>query len=104
MSLRTIMIFPEFENMSVRMPDGSVENAKNPITIRDLFRMTAGFGKGNDYQEMGMKFYTETGGACPLVEFPKYLAKMPLLFEPGTKYLYGISHEMLAALIVTVPP
>ena len=94
--------FPEFENMRVRMPDGRIENAKNPITIRDLFRMTAGFGDGNDYQEMGMKFYTETGGACPLIELPKYLAKMPLLFEPGTKYLYGISHEMLAALIVRI--
>ena len=58
--------FPEFEHMKVRMPDGSVEDAKNPVTIRDLFRMTSGFGDGNDYQEMGMQFYTETGGACPV--------------------------------------
>lgn len=48
---------------------------------------------------MGMKFYIETAGACPVELLPKYLAEAPLLFEPGTQYKYGICHEMLAALI-----
>ena len=91
--------FPEFAHMQVRQPDGTVAPAQKPITIRDVFRMTAGFGDGDDYSEMGMKFYMETGGACPPEELPKYLAQVPLLFEPGTQFRYGICHEMLAALI-----
>ena len=93
--------FPEFSKMKVLQPDGTVTDAKNPIMIRDLFRMTAGFGDGTSpvEQEMGMKFFTETGGACPGSELPKYLAQSPLLFEPGSKFFYGICHEMLAALV-----
>ena len=93
------MFFPEFERMKVKQTDGSLADARKPITIRDLFRMTAGIGDGADYQDMGMKFYIETGGACPLSALPKYLAESPLLFEPGTQFRYGICHEMLAALI-----
>lgn len=91
--------FPEFAHMQVLQPDGTLKSAERSITIRDLFRMTAGIGDGDDYAEMGMKFYMETGGACPGEELPKYLAQCPLFFEPGTKYRYGICHEVLAALI-----
>lgn len=91
--------FPEFGHMKVRQMDGTLKDAEHPITIRDLFRMTAGFGDGSEYEDIGMKFYRETGGACPILAFPEYLAEAPLLFEPGTQYRYGICHEMLAALI-----
>ena len=91
--------FPEFKNMKVQMPDGSLKDAEKSITIRDLFRMTAGFGEGREYGEMGNKFYEETGGECKLRDLPKYLAEAPLLFEPGSRFFYGICHEMLAALI-----
>lgn len=91
--------FPEFSHMKVLLQDGSEVDAQNPITIRDLFRMTAGIGDGSDYAQMGMQFYQETGGSCPSSDLPKYLAQVPLLFEPGTQYRYGICHEMLAALI-----
>lgn len=91
--------FPEFANMQVLQSDGSVKPAEKPITIRDLFRMTAGIGDGDDYSEMGMRFYMETGGVCPVSELPRYMAQMPLFFEPGTQFRYGICHEMLAALI-----
>lgn len=94
--------FPEFESMMVRNSDGSVTEAQCPITIRDLFRMTAGIGDGGDYADMGMRFYMETNGACPLLELPKYLAQVPLFFEPGTQFRYGICHEMLAALIAKI--
>lgn len=85
--------------MMVQQSVGTVKEAENPVTIRDLFRMTAGIGDGDDYAEMGMQFYMETDGACPGVELPKYLARTNLLFEPGTQFKYGICHEVLAALI-----
>jgi len=91
--------FPEFSHMQVNNADKTVRDAQNPITIRDLFCMTAGIGDGDDYTEMGMKFYIETNGTCPISSLPRYLAQVPLLFEPGTQYKYGICHELLAALI-----
>lgn len=91
--------YPEFKHMQVKNPDGTLRDAEKPITIRDLFRMTAGIGDGGDYNEMGMQFYMETGGACPVVDLPRYLARVPLFFEPGTQYRYGICHEVLAGLI-----
>jgi len=93
------LFFPEFAHMKVRQPDGSLTDAKNPITVRDLFRMTAGIGDGRDYRDVGERFYAGTGGACSVSALPQYLAQEPLLFEPGTQYCYGICHEMLAALI-----
>lgn len=58
--------FPEFGHMKVRQMDGTLKDTERPITIRDLFRMTAGFGDGSEYEDIGMKFYRETGGACPI--------------------------------------
>ena len=48
--------FPEFAHMKVMQPDGTLTDATKPITIRDVFRMTAGFGDGGSplVQEMGM--------------------------------------------------
>ncbi len=91
--------FPEMAAMQVQTENGLVP-ANREIVIQDLFTMTAGIGDGGDYQEMGMQFYMETGGACPIVELPKFLARTPLKFHPGEGYCYGICHEVLAALIV----
>ena len=44
--------FPEFSQMKVRTADG-LKDAERPITIRDLFRMTAGIGDGDDYSDLG---------------------------------------------------
>ena len=47
--------------------------------------MTAGIGDGSDYEERG--------DACPGIDMPQYLARIPLLFEPGAWFKYGICHE-----------
>ncbi len=92
--------FPAMADMQVKLPDGSLVGAARPITIRHLFTMTAGIGDGGDYADMGMQFYMETGGACPIEKLPDFLARTPLKFHPGEGFCYGICHEVLAALIV----
>ncbi len=94
------LYFPEMGHIMVRRPDGSIVPAKRAITIQHLFTMTAGIGDGADYVDTGMQFYKETGGACPIVELPRFLARVPLRFHPGEGFCYGICHEILAALIV----
>ncbi|MBQ3079743.1 MAG: beta-lactamase family protein [Clostridia bacterium] len=91
--------FPEFENAMVKTSEGEIKKAGNPIKILDLFRMTSGIGDGTGLEELGAAFFKETGGSCPAFKLAGYLAAAPLLFEPGSKFFYGISHELLAALI-----
>ena len=90
--------FPKMAQLSVAAKDGGTVPAQRTMTIRDLFRMTSGIAGGGD-PSVGRQFYEETGGACPAALLPDYIARVPLQFEPGTDYCYGISHEILAALI-----
>ncbi len=93
------MYFPDFASVKVKDADGTLRSPKRPVLIRDLFTMTAGIGDGSDAQDMGRQFYMETGGSCSIQALPKFLAQMPLRFDPGEGFFYGICHEMLAALI-----
>jgi len=88
---------PEFAEMTVRTENG-IEKAKNPIRIRDLFTMTAGFDYRKDSQSL-LKLRAESEGRCPTREVARALAQEPLVFEPGTGYLYSLGHDVLAALL-----
>lgn len=88
---------PEFENMYVKS-EGGVRLAKNEITIKHLFTMTAGFTYELKSPEL-MKMREETGGKCTTREAMKYLAKEPLSFEPGEKWQYSLCHDVLAAVV-----
>ena len=88
---------PEFTEMTVQTEEGIVP-AKNPIRIHHLFEMTAGFSY--DTSSPAVKACREaTDGRCPTREFMRYLAKEPLLFEPGDQYKYSLCHDVLAALV-----
>lgn len=92
---------PEFRHMRVRTPNGNEEDARNPITIRNLFNMTAGF----DYDLNAACFQKagkETEGRFDTVPTVKCLADKPLLFEPGTHWKYSLCHDVLAALVSVI--
>ncbi len=91
---------PEFENMSVLTKDG-VRPAKNKITIRQLFAMTAGLSYNLNSPKIEL-CKKETEGKCPTRVAMKYIAKEPLLFEPGYRWEYSLCHDVLAALVETV--
>lgn len=91
---------PEFAEMKVKTEDG-VKKAENPILIKHLFEMTAGFSY-NGLSENMMKARAETGGRCPTRETMKYLAKDPLLFEPGERWEYSLAHDVIAAFTEVV--
>ena len=91
---------PEFEKMTVRKGDVIIP-AKNPILIKHLFTMTAGFSYDLWTPEL-VNCRKETGGACQTRQAMKYLAKEPLLFEPGERFEYSLCHDVLAALIEVI--
>lgn len=88
---------PEFSQMTVQTENGVVP-AKNPILIKHLFEMTAGFSYDMKSPAV-VACQAATDGKCPTREFMKYLAKEPLLFEPGDQYKYSLCHDVLLALV-----
>jgi CubicO group peptidase (beta-lactamase class C family) len=114
---------PEFANMTV-LTDGAnsmdAVPSKTAITLRHLLTHTAGFGyaiitKGpllRAYIDAGINPGQisrmpipglERGTATPdLATFSKRLAALPLIAEPGTKWSYSVSLDLLGHLIAVV--
>lgn len=98
--------FPEFENMLVKVKDESgrvvdFRRAKNPITIQHLLTMTSGIDYNLSSSSI-LRFKEETGGRCPTLSFPAAIAKEPLDFDPGERWCYGLSLDIIGALIELV--
>lgn len=91
---------PEFSDMKIKR-GGEITTAKNPILIRHLFTMTAGFSYNISSPEL-KRFREETGGECKTRDFCRYLAKEPLYFEPGELWEYSLCHDVLAALVEVI--
>lgn len=91
---------PEYAHMKVQQGDELVD-ARSEITIRDLFRMTAGFHYDTSCPSV-LKCKEETGGLCPTREVVRYLAEEPLLFHPHTHWNYSLGHDVLGAVIEVV--
>jgi len=92
---------PEYAQMTVRQENGEVVPAQNPILIRQLFTMTAGFSY-DLHSPWLEQLRTDTQGRCPTREFARYLAREPLHHEPGTTYHYSLGHDVLAALVEVI--
>ena len=90
---------PEYKNVKVRTADGSVE-AKNVMTVRNIFTMTAGFDY-NLRSDAIMKGF-EKNPDMTTREVAYALSEFPLHFEPGTKYMYSLCHDVLAAVVEVV--
>ena len=91
---------PEFKDMTVKAKDG-IKKAENPILVRHLFEMTAGFSY-NCRSPHIVTAISETDGRCPTRETMKYLSKEPLLFEPGDRWEYSLCHDVLGAFVEVV--
>ena len=92
-------ILPEFAELRVLAGGGTYTvPATRPLLMRHLFCMTSGFGYNLTSAEL-RRVKDETQGACPTREAVRAMAKIPLNFEPGEKYLYGLSHDILAAAV-----
>lgn len=80
--------------------------ADRDMTVRDLMRHTAGLPGAARYmagQTAVDKCYREVGlhrlHACDLQEMVERLGRIPLLYQPGTKWHYSIAADVLGRLI-----
>jgi CubicO group peptidase (beta-lactamase class C family) len=98
---------PEFANLRVYAGNDAAgkpkyETLSRPVTIRDLMRHTAGLTSGNnDTSPVGDLFRA----ADPmdlnntLAEMAKKLGSVPLLYQPGTRWLYSPAVDVQAYLV-----
>ncbi len=91
---------PEYRDMLVGKGD-DVRKAENPITLRNLFTMTSGLTY-NTATKAFEKAREITGGKMDTLTVARCLAADPLAFEPGTRWNYSLSHDVLAAVVEVV--
>lgn len=75
--------------------------APTKITVRELMTMTAGLSYDLE-SEAVRAAVSESQGQAGTVEIVSAVAKMPLLFDPGTRYSYSLGHDVIAAIIEVV--
>ena len=110
---------PEFKNLKICTENGKEGlpvRASRPILIQDLFNMTSGYtyGAWSEDSPLGEHLTSrliaelnqdeaENGqNKITTLEVAKCLASIPVSFEPGTDYNYGLSADILGAVIEVV--
>ena len=92
---------PEFGSMNVKIGDHELKKASQFITIQNLFTMTAGFTYNTDTPAFH-KARETTNGKMDTLTVIRCLSEDPLAFEPGEKWNYGLSHDVLAAVVEVI--
>lgn len=101
---------PEFAKMQVGIEEKDPQTgtltlktapAKRPVTIRDLLRHTAGLSYGFFSQTLVDQEYRKARilSDANLAEFIINLTKIPLVHEPGTRWHYSVSVDVLGRLV-----
>jgi len=94
----------EFAEMKV--VDGDSERlAKSPITVKDLFRHTSGITYGNAAGNRTEKLFESTDVLemqTDLKLMSTKLSQIPLAFDPGTRWEYGASIDVLGYVVQKV--
>jgi len=91
---------PEYRNMKVKSGDKTVP-AKKQITIRHLMSMQSGLNYNLEAPSI-IKIIEDTNNEATTRQVIEALANEPLEFEPGTHFLYSLSHDVLGAVIEVV--
>jgi CubicO group peptidase (beta-lactamase class C family) len=96
---------PELKGLRVYVGPDKTEPARREITIRDLMRHTSGFTYGLFGDSAVDKMYLSKGVLGRnqnLQQFVSHLAQLPLKYQPGTKFNYSVSTDVLGRLVEVV--
>lgn len=101
---------PAYKNQMVITANG-LQPAKKEVTIKDLFNMTSGIpypdpttASGIEMDKLFSKMAQDMDNAkfWSTQEFVEAFASVPLAFEPGSQWLYGVSADIIGALIEVI--
>lgn len=100
-------ILPGFRHLTVEK-NGKIEPASVQMTVLHLLNMTSGLTYGDEetvagrltgayVEECTQRLYTER--EVTTVEFANHIGTLPLAFEPDSSWRYGLSADVLGAVI-----
>jgi CubicO group peptidase (beta-lactamase class C family) len=96
---------PEFAHLRVlRTPDSAFDDtvpALHAPTVQDALRHTAGFSHGLQMDSFDAHYAEANvfGLGVSLAEMMSKLSKMPLRYQPGTKWAYSVGPDVAARLV-----
>jgi len=105
---------PEFKNVQVGLekvnsstgqPELSLEPTRSQMTIQDLLRHTSGITYGTFGKSLVKQMYNDANvfdRTQTLQEFVSKLSKLPLAYQPGTTWDYGMSTDVLGRVVEVV--
>ncbi|EJD40363.1 beta-lactamase/transpeptidase-like protein [Auricularia subglabra TFB-10046 SS5] len=94
-------VLPEMADVPLIHPDGSLTKPKNKVTLRMLLTHTAGFA----YTPLNEALYkwsvAQAGGPKnPITSGKEGVLDLPLVFEPGTDWIYGVSLDWVGEAVM----
>lgn len=93
---------PAFADIQVKDPvTGELRPPKRPMQIIDLFTMSSGLQYMLSWPALE-EAKREKSADLSTVEVINTLAKQPLSFDPGERFQYSLSHDVLGALIEVI--
>ncbi|MBL6815406.1 MAG: beta-lactamase family protein, partial [Pseudomonadales bacterium] len=93
---------PELAGLKVLDEQGRLLDAESPVTMHQLLNHTAGFSYGFvPHSDLVDAQYAQADlwAAKDLDEFAQRVAKLPLKFQPGTKYHYSIAVDLTGLVV-----
>jgi len=95
--LAKVQVLEEFDPATKK---AKLRPPKTPPTVRQLLTHTSGFGY--DFFDARLHQYVEAGLAPAITGDSDAFLKAPLMFDPGTRWEYGISYDWLGELVERV--
>jgi len=91
---------PEFSDLKI-LKDGEQVVPQKPMTVRQLFTHTSGlsYGFATDNKVDAMYRELKPLDREDLNGFLQEVAKIPLRFEPGKRYQYSVSYDVLGVIV-----
>jgi CubicO group peptidase (beta-lactamase class C family) len=94
---------PELKDLRVYADKDQTVAAKRPVTIRDLMRHTSGFTYGMPNGSSVDRLYIKNRvGEGSLPDLVRQLGTLPLQDQPGARFNYSVSTDVLGRLIEVV--
>jgi len=97
---------PEFKNMKVFSSQDKngmhVVDQIKPMTIRDLLTHTSGLASGGPDTPIDSMYRAANLSEGTLKDMVRKLSKIPLLYQPGSRWNYGRSTDVLGYLIEVI--
>lgn len=102
-------IIPEFADLMVSDGNNGLKKAENILRVKHLLTMTSGIpyhwdggAAGERVRTMFAELEAMPAEKVTTLELVRRIGQCPVMFEPGTQYLYGLSADVLGGIVAAL--